>query len=291
LLRLCRFGERAEQHSGCGVATLASFLLGPLQMALIGGWIGARAIAAIAGTPPRHDACSGDAYRDRSKLEVLLGSDIWDRLRGRVVLDFGCGAGHETLEIARHSGSLVVGLDIQEDRLQLARAAAVAAGMDERCRFTAHWTVPVDDVICTDSFEHFDEPEAALRVMYELVKPGGYVYAAFGPPWYHPYGGHLFSIFPWAHLVFSEQSLIRWRSQFKSDGATCFKEVAGGLNGMTVRRFRKLLDRSGFVVQQFETVPIRRVPFQPVGLLREFFTSIVRCRLWRPANESPAAHL
>jgi SAM-dependent methyltransferase len=251
-------------------------------MALIGGWIGERLVARIAGTPPRHEVCSGRAYRDRSKLEILLGSDIWDRLRGRVVLDFGCGAGRETIEVARHGASKVIGLDIQEDRLRLARAAAAAAGLEARCHFTTHWAHPVDDVICTDAFEHFGEPEAALQAMFEVVRPGGDVHAAFGPPWYHPYGGHLFSIFPWAHLVFSERALIGWRSKFKSDGATCFKEVAGGLNGMTIRRFRTLLDQSGFLIQEFEMVPIRRVPFQPVGPFKEFLTSVVRCRLRRP---------
>jgi hypothetical protein len=54
-------------------------------------------------------------------------------------------------------------------------------------------------------------------------------------------GGHLFSVFPWAHLIFSEQALIRWRSDFKSDGATRFSEVAGGLNQMTIRRFERLI--------------------------------------------------
>jgi len=31
--------------------------------------------------------------------------------------------------------------------------------------------------------------------------------------------------------------LIRWRSDFKTDGVTCFSDVAGGLDQITIRRF------------------------------------------------------
>lgn len=74
-------------------------------------------------------------------------------------------------------------------------------------------------------------------MMSALLEPKGEVIASFGPTWYHPLGGHLFSVFPWAHLLFSEKALLRWRSDFKTDGATHFGEVAGGLNQMTVDRF------------------------------------------------------
>jgi len=83
----------------------------------------------------------------------------------------------------------------------------------------------VDAIISLDGFEHFDDPGAVLQTMHDLLKPGGTVYASFGPTWYHPLGGHLFSVFPWAHLIFSEKALLRWRSDLRSDGATRFGEV------------------------------------------------------------------
>ena len=102
---------------------------------------------------------------------------------------------------------------------------------------------------------------------------------SFGPPWFHPHGGHLFSVFPWAHLIFTENALIRWRSDFKTDGAKRFGEVEGGLNQMTVKRFKKIISASPFRFDRLDIVPIRRLRYPSNVITKEFFTSIVRCRL------------
>ena len=132
----------------------------------------------------------------------------------------------------------MTGVDILEPALQQARATARTAGLAERCTFARDPDRGVDVVVSVDGFEHFGDPGTALRTMHRLLRPGGRVLVAFGPTWLHPLGGHLFSVFPWAHLVFTEAALIRWRSHFKRDGARHFGEVEGGLNQMTIHRFR-----------------------------------------------------
>lgn len=112
-----------------------------------------------------------------------------------------------------------------------------------------------------------------------MLKPGGRVLISFGPPWFHPYGGHLFSVFPWAHLIFTEKALIRWRSDFKSDGATRFGEVDGGLNQMTVAGFKRLIRESDFDIVSFEPTPIRPLRRLHNGSTEEFLTSVVKCVL------------
>ena len=103
---------------------------------------------------------------------------------------------------------------------------------------------------------------------------------SFGPTWYHPMGGHLFSVFPWAHLLFSEASLIAWRSDFKSDGARFFHEVEGGLNQMTIKRFEKIVKHSGLKIESLDLVPIRPLRWlSKFPGTREFTTSLVRCVL------------
>jgi SAM-dependent methyltransferase len=144
----------------------------------------------------------------------------------------------------------------------------------------------VDIIISVDGFEHFDDPGGVLATMRRSLNPGGRVLAAFGPTWFHPLGGHLFSVFPWAHLIFTEAALLRWRADFKSDGATRFGEVEGGLNQMTIHRFVKLVENSPFQFEHFEAVPIRRLCRFASILPREISTAIVRCALMTRAARS-----
>lgn len=233
------------------------------------------------------DQLDGSAYATGSKLEVLLGESVWDEIRGKTVIDFGCGTGAETVEMAQRGAAKVIGLDIVEASLEKARARAASANV-RNCVFTTATYDQVDVVVCLDSFEHFADPAAVLRTIARLLKPGGRVLASFGPPWYHPYGGHLFSVFPWAHLVFTERALIRWRADFKTDGATRFSEVEGGLNQMSIRRMEKIIAGSPFRAARFELVPIRRARRFHNRLTREFLTSNVRLILVRPAVEGTA---
>ena len=246
-------------------------------MALIGGSLGYRLLKLISdGSKSRMD---GSVYSKSGKLATLLGPTFFERIQGQVVIDFGCGTGAEAVEMAEKGARKVIGIDIQEHLLAIARDRAVQAGVADRCEFGATASELADVIIAIDSFEHFDDPGEILRIMRSLLKDDGCVIAAFGPTWYHPLGGHLFSPFPWAHLLFTEKSLIRWRSDFKTDGATRFGEAEGGLNQMTIRRFEKLIDESDFKLAEFEPVPIRRIQFLANKLTREFTTAIVRCKL------------
>ena len=247
-------------------------------MGIIGGTAAYKMLKRISPTGDNR-SMDGSAYLGKSKLGTLLGPKIWDELANKTVIDFGCGEGGETIEIARHGIRKVIGLDIQEKFLEVAKERAKNEGIGEICDFAVTTNEKADVVVAIDSFEHFDDPSAILREMHRLLKPTGYVLAAFGPTWYHPLGGHLFSVFPWAHLVFTEKALIRWRSDFKADGATSFRTVAGGLNQMTIGRFERLVESSPFRFAEFETVPIRKLRLISNMLTREFSTAIVRCKL------------
>ncbi|MBC7842760.1 MAG: class I SAM-dependent methyltransferase [Gemmatimonadaceae bacterium] len=227
----------------------------------------------------RASTMDGSAYVGRSKLRVLLGDQLLAGIRDKDVIDFGCGDGDETIEIAQAGARSVVGVDIQTARFPAAIARAAAAGVADRVSFMERAQTPADVIVSIDSFEHFAAPDEILNIMAALLRPGGHVFASFGPTWYHPLGGHLFSVFPWAHLLFTEAALIRWRSDFKTDGARRFGEVAGGLNQMTIGRFEQLVANSPLRVVQLEAVPIRRL--QPIAnaMTREFTSAIVRCTL------------
>jgi SAM-dependent methyltransferase len=242
----------------------------PLQVRILRGLFGS-------GNPGTGE------YPDGSKLSKCLGDGLLARVAGKTVIDFGCGEGATAVELAQSGARRVIGLDIREEVLRVARQRARAAGVDQICSFTQSTQDRADIIISLDAFEHFAEPASILQIMDTLLKPDGEVLASFGPTWYHPLGGHLFSVFPWAHLIFSEEALIRWRSGFKNDGATRFSEVAGGLNQITIREFERIVAASPLQCVSLELVPIRKLRRLHNRFTREFTTAVVRCRLDRKA--------
>lgn len=248
-------------------------------MGLIGGSLGYALLKRIAPGGVGYTTMDGSVYANRSKIEVLLGSEVLDSIKGKFVVDFGCGEGTEALELARHGARRVIGVDSQDRFVEEGRRRALAAKLDHIVTFEKTLTETADVVVSIDSFEHFDDPAAILELVAKLLRDDGVFHVSFGPTWYHPKGGHLFSVFPWAHLVFTERSLIRWRSDFKTDGATKFSEVAGGLNMMTIARFEKLVSNSPLRAMRLEAIPIRRFKAFHNGLTREFLSAIVRATL------------
>jgi SAM-dependent methyltransferase len=230
-------------------------------------------------SPGSPSCCNGTVYQGHSNLQMLLGDAFLGRIAAKIVVDFGCGEGTEAIEMAQKGAKRVIGIDNREDVLDIARHKALAAGVQQTCVFASSTTEIAEIIVSLDAFEHFANPAEILSIMDRLLQPSGEVLISFGPTWYHPSGGHLFSVFPWAHLIFSEKAPIEWRSTFKTDGAKCFSEVAGGLNQMTIRKFENLIRRSAFKIATFELVPIRNLRSFHSQLTREFTTAIVRCRL------------
>jgi len=233
---------------------------------------------------PDAPECMLRGNRPRS-VSDFLGKEFLGNIQGMSVIDFGCGFGEQAMEIARAGAERVIGIDIRSDVLEVAREKAKRARLSN-CFFVTETDLKADVIISIDSFEHFADPSKILEVMTRLLNTSGRVFVSFGPTWLHPLGGHLFSFFPWSHILFSEKALIRWRSDFKRDGARTFADVAGGLNKMTIGRFLDVVSRSPLEVVELNIVPIRRLrPFHN-RFTREFTTSVVRCVL-RPRQATP----
>jgi SAM-dependent methyltransferase len=240
-------------------------------MAIIGGVIADW----ILGFYPYHPG-SAVPYEGRSKLETLFGPRVWDEFLGKTVIDFGCGDGVECAEIASRGAVAVVGLEVRDKVIERARESTRHLSNVIISKDTSD---KADVILSLDSFEHFGDPAAVLRNMRALLKPRGYVLASFGPIWGHPLGGHMFSVFPWAHLIFTEASLMRWHSRFYSGGYRRFIELPEPLNRMTIRRFKHLVNESPLQIVTLRAVPIRPVRHLHNRLTAEFFTSVVQCRL------------
>jgi len=179
---------------------------------------------------------------------VAMYPGFLDQIKGKRVVDFGCGQGIQSMALAKAGAAHVVGVDINKEHLEMARQEAKQMGLDNvtYCDgLGVNATGSFDWVISHNSMEHFAEPYEVLCLFKKLIHKEGRIYITFGPPWYSPYGAHMnfFTKVPWVHLFFSEKAVIAVRSNFTDDKATCYENVRGGLNRMTLSSFQRLLDR------------------------------------------------
>ena len=239
--------------------------------------IGGPIAAAILNHYKWHDIEAPENYIAGEKLESLFGPSFWENIRGKTVIDFGSGHGNEALEIAAHGAKKVIGLETLDRWLAIARQNLLRSGL-KNCEFVKHTDATADVILSVDSFEHFDRPDEVLIEIARLLSPDGQVIVSFGPPWYHPRGGHM-PLFPWAHLVFTEYALMKWRSKYKTDGAVRFREVDGGLNQMSIGKFERLVSTSPLRIASLDPCPIQAVRMFHSRMTREFFTSVVKARL------------
>lgn len=81
-------------------------------MGIIGGRLGYHILRSVCKDGRYTGYMDGSAYEHRSKLETLLGPSVWDAIRDKTVVDFGCGMGDEAVEMAKRGARRVIGIDI-----------------------------------------------------------------------------------------------------------------------------------------------------------------------------------
>jgi ubiquinone/menaquinone biosynthesis C-methylase UbiE len=185
------------------------------------------------------EAYSGWEYRVGQGLVKEYLEPAGD-LKGKRLLDIGCGLGGKTVAYAEGGASEVCGIDLLVDNVLASRryAASSQRASEERSQAAAPVRagrqragqggsaaghpefmvadaacLPIadgrfDTVIANDAMEHFAEPEAALREMVRVTKEGGAIWLFF-TPYFSPLGSHLYDYIyiPWCHLIFRREDL------------------------------------------------------------------------------------
>src|SRR5687767_1693770 len=102
--------------------------------------------------------------------------------RGYAVLECGCGVGSITLDIAELvAPGRVVGIDMNESQLAIARKNAAARGLSnvsfERGNvYSLHFSdATFDAVLAHTLLIHLNDPLSALKEMRRVLKPGGVI--------------------------------------------------------------------------------------------------------------------
>jgi 2-polyprenyl-6-hydroxyphenyl methylase / 3-demethylubiquinone-9 3-methyltransferase len=99
-------------------------------------------------------------------------------LRGKRVLDVGCGGGILSEAMARR-GAQVTGIDLAPLTIEIAELHALESQLSIRYvreaaeAHAAHSPGAYDVVTCMEMLEHVPDPESVLRAAHDLVRPGG----------------------------------------------------------------------------------------------------------------------
>ncbi len=222
-------------------------------------------------------------------------------LRGKRVLDVGCGLGGKTVAYAE-SGARAVGIDLMAENVEQSRryAQANAAAVDFVVADAAALPVPdgtFDTVVANDAMEHFADPVGALGEMARSVSGGGAIWIFFTPH-YSPLGSHLYDYVytPWCHLLFTRAQLagairrvLMERGPAETNEAIdarvkkIMQSYDQDLNHMSVKRFLGIVRAvPSLRVSVLELRPARYAWLRPltrVPGLRELVSAFVICRL------------
>jgi SAM-dependent methyltransferase len=233
--------------------------------------------------PPLSVATHQYTLENALNYSRLMVPDFPARVRGKSVLDYGCGPGWQAVAMQLAGADRVHGVDINDEWLESGRALAASAGAARVTFGKEADSDRYDVVIGLGSMEHFRDPQKELARMAALA--GQELIISFAEPWYSPYGTHMNGTtkLPWLRFFFSERTIMNVRNLYPdgSDGATRFEDVRGGLNKMTVRRFEKLVSSvPGFRVEYLALRGVKGLPLiTSVPVVREMFTSALTCIL------------
>lgn len=102
-------------------------------------------------------------------------------LRGKTVLDVGCGGGILSESMAHRQAS-VTGIDLGATPLSVANLHALESGIEIDYRQISAEELAVnmpghfDIVTCMEMLEHVPDPASVIKACSTLVKPGGHVF-------------------------------------------------------------------------------------------------------------------
>ncbi len=218
----------------------------------------------------------------------------------KTVLDLGCGEGGKTVYYASKQPKLIVGVDVDATKIDRAKRFSNIMHVESCCCFLvnnaencAFPSSSFDTILSEDCFEHYPNPEAVLNEAHRLLRPGGLLIVRF-VTYYNLDGPHLFNFIrlPWAHLVFSDETLIKAtriiaqqltqrypeekrRETFEAQAEREICQFQHYINKITLLKWRKLISgQRGWKIVLANTQRTAKLPLFKLPILEELHNSI-----------------
>jgi 2-polyprenyl-3-methyl-5-hydroxy-6-metoxy-1,4-benzoquinol methylase len=136
-------------------------------------------------------------------------------LKGRHVLDFGCGMGNTSLWLARETGARVDGIDLDPNHIAVAQELnrkynVEGVSFQKRNILESPIDKQYDFIMLNDVVEHINETwlPGILDVLVNLnLKDGGIIFFSY-PPWEGPHASHLQRAIKIPWIQFFPQSYV-----------------------------------------------------------------------------------
>lgn len=121
----------------------------------------------------RDGDCNANDLIEQPAMQKLLPD-----LSGKSVLDLGCGYGHNCIDFVKRGAVGVVGIDISEKMLEVAKSESA----DEKIRYInmsmtdiGNLNEKFDFIYSSLAFHYVKDFEAFSKKMYSVLNPGGYL--------------------------------------------------------------------------------------------------------------------
>ena len=181
-----------------------------------------------------------DDYDLGRRTDLLVDRYLGESIRGKLVLDAGCGVGGVTRALVARGGR-VVALDIGQRLAAETRARCGCAAVVGTLAGTAFASETFDAVLSSEAVEHTADPRRSVLELYRLVKPGG-------------------------ALVVSMPNRL-WQAPVRAASALGLRPYDGYENFLWPHQLRDVLERAGAEIVEHRGIHLW--PFQ-IALLRPF---------------------
>ena len=229
---------------------------------------------------------------DYFKYGKIENKKFWKRLgskpdfKNKKVLDFGCGHGSLTLDIAALGAQKVIGIDLEINLINFAKK-----NLDQNFRalkdkvefelidlLTTDKFKDIDYIVSKDTFEHSLHLDKILEKFHQILKKDGRIFVGFGPLYNFYNGDHwrAEAILPWFDIIIPEKILInRLNKKYKKN----LKKIEDlGLSKYSFKDYIRLFRDSKFEITYFKTNfsdhPISVIfnLLSKIKILEEYFT-------------------
>jgi SAM-dependent methyltransferase len=133
------------------------------------------------------------SYRSYMRTDIERGRGIvhtlapWTSIKGKSVLDIGCGYGGLLLTMRDAGAASLAGVEVDDCRLHWAKVRLGALGVKADLRLSdicseedVHKLSSYDVILAQDVIEHVMDPSVAIRHISQLLRPNGLVFIQVG---------------------------------------------------------------------------------------------------------------